>query len=99
MALIYLVRIEGNTTTSSWNDVVKAFELEKNAIELLAELSANEKRDIENGDHDGFRDGHYSIAFDDNVPDEYSKAEVQTCIYNQNTNDWITIYVEEVELV
>ena len=98
MALIYLVRLEGNTTTSSWNEVVKAFELEKNAIELIATLSNAEMRDIEKGEHDGFRDGNYSIAFDENVPEEYSKAQVQTCIYNDKTSDWITIYIDEIEL-
>lgn len=96
--IIYLVRVEGNTTTSSWNETSKAFTQENAAVHHLEELVTKEIDDIEKGDHDGFRDKTYNIAFDENVPEDYSKDKTQTCIYNENTNDWVTIYIEEIGL-
>lgn len=94
MGKVFLVQNTALMVTSSYYDTIGVFDTIEKA-EALIECMKNEIISaIENGHHDTFNVGDYSITFDDNVPLDYSKSDKQMCFLD-NDGYYDIYWIEE----
>ena len=95
--MVYTVMNECLTKTSSYHDIIMITGSIDNAKVCLETCKNDTVLQIDNREHEGFQ-GKYTIEFDNEVHNLYSKANNQVCFSNEE--GFYDIYwIEEHELV
>lgn len=95
--IVYIVRNECLTPTSSYNEIIMVTESIKEARICLETCKNDTVLQIDKGEHEGFPED-YVLEYDNKVNHLYSRADNQICFSNKE--GYYDIYwIEEHELV
>lgn len=95
---VYLVQNRALMPTSSYFDTVSVCATLDAAKAIIESLKNDIVRAIDSGDHECFHSGSYELAFDDDVLEEFSVADMQMCFYDEDGYHDI-YWIEEHEVI